>query len=139
MSVFADRLKTAMQQANVTSAQLSKQTGIGRSSISQWLSSKYVAKHDKVTTLAQALAVNPDWLLGADPVVEPTASPVTPVVADELTALWQQLDPVGQQKLLKKARKLVAKQTQSTGKPKKKGKKKKAKKKWTLKKSKLTT
>jgi transcriptional regulator with XRE-family HTH domain len=130
MSVFADRLKTAMQQANVTSAQLSKQTGIGRSSISQWLSSKYVAKHDKVTTLAQALAVNPDWLLGAEPVVESTTdSPVTSLIDDELTTLWQQLDAVGQQKLLKKARKLVAKQAQPTVKPRKKGKKKKAKKK----------
>lgn len=64
MGIFAERLKEAMQQANITSAQLAKQTGIGRSSISQWLSSKYVAKHDKVTALATVLNVSPDWLLG---------------------------------------------------------------------------
>ena len=55
MGIFSERLKEAMQQANITSAQLSKQTGIGRSSISQWLSNKYVAKHDKVTALALSL------------------------------------------------------------------------------------
>lgn len=64
MGIFSERLKEAMQQANITSAQLSKQTGIGRSSISQWLSNKYVAKHDKVTALAAVLNVSPDWLLG---------------------------------------------------------------------------
>lgn len=94
MGIFADRLKTAMQRSNVTSAQLAKQTGIGRSSISQWLSSKYVAKHDKVVTLASALEVDPEWLLGMaeqpeqpEPVVAttPAVANVTPAVAPELT------------------------------------------------------
>lgn len=129
MSIFADRLKTAMQQAQISSAQLSKQTGIGRSSISQWLSSKYVAKYDKVVTLATALAVDPEWLSGATD--EPTA--VQQSVADtevdaQLVSLWQQLDAAGQQKLLNKAQKLVAKLDQPDAKRKKKGKKKKNKK-----------
>jgi len=130
MSIFATRLKTAMQQANLTSAQLSKQTGIGRSSISQWLSSKYVAKHDKVTVLAAALAVTPDWLLGVTETATATVptSPA-PTVDAELVAAWQALDAENQQKLLKKAHKLIAKQTQPVTKDKKKRKKKKAKKK----------
>lgn len=124
MSIFAERLETAMKQAQLTSAQLAKATGIGRSSISQWLSSKYVAKHDKVVTLASALQVDPEWLLGASMPTEPkVAATVAPTVEPELATIWEQLDAAGQKKLLKKARKLVAKDQAPTS--KKKGKKKK--------------
>lgn len=136
MGIFADRLKTAMQRSNVTSAQLAKQTGIGRSSISQWLSSKYVAKHDKVVTLASALEVDPEWLLGMaeqpEPVVAttPAVANVTPAVAPELTAIWEQLTEPDRAKLLKKANKLLEKAAAPTlkhkSKKKKKGKKRKA-------------
>ncbi|MDN6417585.1 MAG: helix-turn-helix domain-containing protein [Lactiplantibacillus plantarum] len=118
MGIFSERLKEAMQQANITSAQLSKQTGIGRSSISQWLSNKYVAKHDKVTALAAVLNVSPDWLLGTTDVataVAPEAVPIpvsvtpTPAVDPELITLWEQLDTKQRSKLIKKARKLLTK------------------------------
>ncbi|CAM3113136.1 helix-turn-helix domain-containing protein [Lactiplantibacillus plajomi] len=134
MGVFAERLKTAMQQAELSSAQLAKQTGIGRSSISQWLSEKYVAKHDKVVTLAEALAVDPEWLVGlTDQPTPPATLPVEPVVEatppvdPQLVALWQQLDEPQRAKLLKKANKLLAKEVQETGKGKRKAKKKKKK------------
>ncbi|AVK61505.1 transcriptional regulator [Lactobacillus sp. CBA3605] len=123
MSLFAERLKTAMQRAQMTSAQLAKATGIGRSSISQWLSSKYVAKQDKVTALAQALSVTPEWLLGTVTVASGPKQ-MTP----ELVTLWEQLDATNQKKLLKKARKLVLKQAPTAKTSKPKGKKKKAKK-----------
>jgi len=124
MSIFAERLETAMKQAQLTSAQLAKATGIGRSSISQWLSSKYVAKHDKVVTLASALQVDPEWLLGASVPTEPKVSAtVASTVDPELGVIWEQLDAVGHKKLLKKARKLTAKDQAPTS--KKKGKKKK--------------
>ena len=108
MGIFAERLKEAMQQANITSAQLAKQTGIGRSSISQWLSSKYVAKHDKVTALATVLNVSPDWLLGTTDIATaatPEAVPIpvavtpTPAVDPELMTLWEQLDTKQRAKL----------------------------------------
>mgnify|MGYP003361684911 CR=1 FL=1 len=121
MSIFAERLESAMQQAQMTSAQLAKATGIGRSSISQWLSSKYVAKHDKVVTLAAALKVDPEWLLGA---TIPETAPAT--IDAELLTIWQQLDAAGQKKLLKKARKLVVKAPPATKKKKRKKKKTKA-------------
>jgi transcriptional regulator with XRE-family HTH domain len=139
MGIFADRLKQAMQQANLTSAQLSKQTGIGRSSISQWLSNKYVAKHDKVVTLAGVLNVSPDWLLGtSDVATQPTpeAAPIpvavtpTPAVDPELVTVWEQLDQTQRAKLVKKAHKLIAKSQAKAQDPapKKTGKKKKKKK-----------
>lgn len=124
MSIFAKRLETAMKQAQMTSAQLAKATGIGRSSISQWLSSKYVAKHDKVVTLATALKVEPEWLLGAT-----TAEVGAPVVATsntvdpQLIEIWGQLDAAGQKKLVKKARRLIEKAAMPAGKKKSKKKK----------------
>jgi len=132
MVVFSERLKTAMQQANITSAQLSKQTGIGRSSISQWLSDKYVAKHDKVTVLATALDVSPEWLLGTTTVMTASVPADAPVTEDqhdavdpELLMLWEQLNPKQQAKLIKKGRKLLAK---GDSKPKAKKKKRKPRK-----------
>jgi len=132
MVVFSERLKTAMQQANITSAQLSKQTGIGRSSISQWLSDKYVAKHDKVTVLATALDVSPEWLLGTTTVMTASVPADAPVTEDqhdsvdpELLTLWEQLNPKQQAKLIKKGRKLLVK---SDSKPKAKKKKRKSRK-----------
>jgi transcriptional regulator with XRE-family HTH domain len=131
MGVFADRLKTAMQQADVTSAQLAKQTGIGRSSISQWLSSKYVAKHDKVATLADALQVDAEWLLGTSDVQAPQVAAVTEpatVVDPELVSIWEQLDEVQRAKLVKKGHRLLQKETEPAPKRKAKKKKKKSKK-----------
>lgn len=121
MSIFAERLKTAMTKIPMTSAQLAKATGIGRSSISQWLSSKYIAKHDKVVILARALHVEPDWLLGANTTeVAATANTVDP----ELIEIWGQLDATGHKKLVKKARRLIEKAAMPAGKKKSKKKKK---------------
>ena len=134
MGIFSERLKEAMQQANITYAQLSKQTGIGRSSISQWLSNKYVAKHDKVTALAAVLNVSPDWLLGTTDVataVPPEAVPIpvsvtpTSAVDPELITLWEQLDTKQRSKLIKKARKLLTKSAEQPNTKRKKNKKKK--------------
>ncbi|CCF28068.1 Putative phage repressor [Leuconostoc citreum LBAE E16] len=66
MESFNSRLKIAMEYKNIKPADLSKITGIGKSSISQWLSGKYSAKQDKIFIVAKALNVNPSWLIGAD-------------------------------------------------------------------------
>lgn len=142
MGIFAERLKTAMADAEITSAQLSKQTGIGRSSISQWLSSKYVAKHDKVTALATVLKVEPDWLVGepaAEKVVVKSATPAatTPSADNEvatpidpqLLEVWVKLSADDQAKLLKKAKRLLTKEAAPAVKPKSKSKSKRKKKK----------
>lgn len=66
MAEFKDRLKLIMEQRNYKPADLSKLTGIGKSSISQWMSGKYSAKQDKVYLIAQKLDINPSWLMGYD-------------------------------------------------------------------------
>ena len=66
MESFNTRLRIAMDYKNIKPADLSKMTGIGKSSISQWLSGKYSAKQDKIFLVANALNINPSWLIGAD-------------------------------------------------------------------------
>ncbi|WP_314067501.1 helix-turn-helix domain-containing protein [uncultured Vagococcus sp.] len=66
MESFANRLKQAMDVRNMKASELSEKTGIGKSSISQWLSGKYEAKQDKIYLLATALDVDEAWLMGLD-------------------------------------------------------------------------
>lgn len=66
MESFNSRLKIAMEHKNIKPADLSKMTGIGKSSISQWLAGKYSAKQDNIFVIAKTLNINPSWLIGAD-------------------------------------------------------------------------
>lgn len=66
MDNFSNRLKEALIVNNMKPIDLSKKTGIGKSSISDWLSGRYEAKQDKVFILSKALNVNEGWLMGLD-------------------------------------------------------------------------
>lgn len=65
MGVFSKRLKEAMNEQRVTQVQLAEQLGIGKSSISQYLSGKNEPKVKTMTSIAEALNVSVDWLSGA--------------------------------------------------------------------------
>lgn len=62
MSKFSERLKACMEEMDIKPSELSKLTGIDKSSISRYLKGDYVPKQLKVTILADALHVDPDWL-----------------------------------------------------------------------------
>ncbi|MFT9455734.1 MAG: LexA family transcriptional regulator [Liquorilactobacillus hordei] len=66
MDSFKNRLREAMEYRNIKPSELAKLTGIGKSSISQWLTGKYEAKQDKTFKLSKALNIDPSWLMGAD-------------------------------------------------------------------------
>jgi Predicted transcriptional regulator len=92
MSDFKTRLNEAMEYRNIKSADLSKMTGIGKSSISQWLNGKYEAKQDKTFELAKALDVDPSWLMGADvPMTKETLLTKINNVSYKLTVDRQQI------------------------------------------------
>lgn len=73
---FSKRLKDALEMRGVSQAELSKRTGINRSSISTYLKGEYKAKQDKVDLIAQALNVSPAWLMGFD--IQPSGLPKLP-------------------------------------------------------------
>nr|DAQ22976.1 MAG TPA: Repressor protein CI [Caudoviricetes sp.] len=58
------RLKTMMNQREITAAELSRRSGIRASSISDYLNGKYEPKQDNIDKMAHALNVTPAWLMG---------------------------------------------------------------------------
>lgn len=60
--MFAEELRRVMVEKGVTQSELSKASGIGRSSICQYLAGKNIPEPDRVEQLARALGVNPEDL-----------------------------------------------------------------------------
>ena len=54
----------------MTQAELCAKAKISKSSLSEYLKGLYVPKQDKIFILAQALDVNPAWLMGFDAPME---------------------------------------------------------------------
>lgn len=63
---FALRFKKAMKENGIKQIELSRKTGISRSTISQYLSGYAAPKTAKTQLLADALGVSPAWLMGFD-------------------------------------------------------------------------
>jgi transcriptional regulator with XRE-family HTH domain len=61
---IGDRLKQAMQASGKKQADLVRETGLDRGSISSYLSGKYEPKQKALYKLAKALNVSEAWLLG---------------------------------------------------------------------------
>lgn len=66
IDTFSNRLNKAMNMRNIKATELSKKTGISKSSLSEYINGKYEAKQDGVYLLAKALNVNEAWLMGLD-------------------------------------------------------------------------
>lgn len=64
--VFAERLRKAMFMEGLRQVDLVEKTGIDKGSIHHYLNGKYMPNGEKLTKLAAALCVSPDWLLGRD-------------------------------------------------------------------------
>ena len=62
----ADRLRQALEEANMKQIELSRCTGIDRSAINRYLAGTYEPKQDAIHKMAQALNVSEMWLWGYD-------------------------------------------------------------------------
>ena len=73
MNTFAERLKYAMEQADLKQSALSEQAGISKAAISQYLSGKNTPNQERIKALADVTGVTFDFLMGygAAPVAEP--------------------------------------------------------------------
>lgn len=63
-TTFAERLKNAMEQANMSQSDLSRRTGASKAAISQYLSGKNTPNIERITALADATGVTFDYLIG---------------------------------------------------------------------------
>lgn len=62
----SSRLKEAMERIKINPSDLSKKSGVSKSSISQYLSGLYKPSNVSAGQMAEVLHVNPVWLLGYD-------------------------------------------------------------------------
>ncbi|HEE1571422.1 TPA: helix-turn-helix domain-containing protein [Staphylococcus aureus] len=97
MNSFKDRLKQIMSERKISQSELSRRTGIGRNSISDYLNGKYEAKQDKVFELAKVLNVNEAWLMGFD------ISKNRKIENNDITSIYSKLTPPRQSNVLKYA------------------------------------
>lgn len=68
MSKMSDRLLKAMDLRGLKQVDLCERTGIGKSSISTYLSGEYEPKQRNLFKIAEALQVNVAWLMGKEDV-----------------------------------------------------------------------
>ena len=68
MNNFRSRLLEAMSNRNMTATDLVIATGIDKGSISNYINGKYIPKQDKCFRIAEALDVDPGWLMTGDQV-----------------------------------------------------------------------
>ena len=65
-SDFASRLSQALEARGLKAADLSKKTKVAEGTISCYINGRYEAKQNRVKVFAEALDVNPAWLMGYD-------------------------------------------------------------------------
>lgn len=70
-SKFAERFNEAMENKNLIMADISRITGINRSSLSEYAKGSYVPKQDRIYDIAKALNVSPAWLMGFNVPIQP--------------------------------------------------------------------
>ena len=69
------RIRKALSIRNMTQTELCAKAKISKSTLSEYLKGLYEPKQDKVFILAQALTVDPVWLMGYDVPMEKKEEP----------------------------------------------------------------
>ena len=77
----AKRIRKALTIRNMKQAELCRKTKIATSAMSEYLSGLYEPKQDKIYIMAEALDVDPVWLMGFDVPMEKEHKKISP---DEL-------------------------------------------------------
>lgn len=79
-----------MKDNGITQAELSRVSGISKSTLSEWLNGKYEPKQNNIYILSKALNVNPTWLMGLD---------VQKEIQEDITIIYDQLETIRQRKV----------------------------------------
>lgn len=106
MVEFKERLQEALKVRNMTAADLSRQSGIDKGSLSNYLKGKFIPKQSKIDAMARALGVSPAWLLGYD--VEMNKLDIT-VANDNFMTIFENLSQEDREKVTDYAKFLLSK------------------------------
>lgn len=74
--IIKNRLNEAMQKRGITATELAKLTGLNKSSVSRYLTGENIPRSLAIGKLAQALRVNPAWVLGYDVPMDEGVPPI---------------------------------------------------------------
>ena len=66
IATFAERIKEYMNRYDVRPVDLANRFHVSRSTISQYMSGAVVPKRDRLVVIADALNIDPLWLMGYD-------------------------------------------------------------------------
>jgi len=66
MEKFKDRFRKILEIRGKSQADIAKETGIDKGSISSWVNGKYEPRQKALTKLQNALGVSVEWLMGFD-------------------------------------------------------------------------
>lgn len=69
--MFRDRLTYALKQSGMSYSELSKRSGVSKSSLSKYARGVCLPKQDVLKKIAESLGVNILWLMGIDTDIEP--------------------------------------------------------------------
>ena len=78
----AKRLRKALTIRNMKQSELCRKTKIATSAMSEYLRGLYEPKQDKIYIMAEALDVDPVWLMGFDVPMENKDKKISPHEAD---------------------------------------------------------
>lgn len=95
MTIFAKRLREALEMREMKPIDLARKTKIGKSSISTYLAGEYLPKHENVYKIARALNVNPDWLCGMSDIIDSQPFAAAKVELDKYRLLHAALRSLG--------------------------------------------
>lgn len=86
---FKHRLDTALAFANMKPIDLASKTGISEATISQYRSGYSKPKDKRLVQIANALNVNPSWLMGLDVPMQISETPAAPSDSDRARRLYE--------------------------------------------------
>ena len=61
-----NRLQDLLEILGISASELSKETGIPKSSISMWLNGNRIMRQDKIGAICERYSIDPSWLMGYD-------------------------------------------------------------------------
>lgn len=105
--IIKDRLNEALRLRGITAADLSRMTGINKSSISRYLSGESIPRSLAIGKMAEAIHVSPAWVLGYDVPME-TGKPFVKMEIEKL-------NPTNQQRLMSYYQALLDSQGEDNG------------------------
>lgn len=102
MATFSARLKEALEMKNMSAAELARLSGVSEPDISRYKKGEFIPKLERMTRMADALGVAPDWLAGKSVAMAPDTKfrmEVSPDEHDLLIAL-RDLNPTQRQMIV---------------------------------------